>query len=175
MKQHVTAVLLCACGVLGGSPVVADEFTLYVVRHAEKAVAKADPPLNEMGQQRAHMLAEMLQNAEIKALYSTPYQRTQETVQPLALRLGLTVQSYRPGDSQALIRQLKQAAENALVVGHSNTVPALVRALGGTSENLTEQDYGDLFQLTLHDCDAAKTNCNVRQARFYVPTSPPQD
>lgn len=176
MKQHVTAALLCACAAVGADVLMAgtsmaDEFTIYVVRHAEKAVAESDPPLSETGQKRALVLAQMLQKANLKAIYSTPYQRTQQTAQPLAEKLGLAVQDYRPAQAEELIVQLKNAAQNALIVGHSNTVPALVRALGGESENLTEQDYGDLFQITLHGCKDVVDSCQVHQARLFVPVA----
>lgn len=173
MKQHVIALLLLASAVSGGASVMANEFTVYVVRHAEKAVAESDPPLSEKGQQRAHTLAQMLQKAELKAIFSTPYQRTQMTAQPLAESVGLTVQSYRPGDAEGTLEALMARGENTLIVGHSNTVPALVRGLGGQSENLTEQDYGDLFQLTFYDCagEGEEKRCQLLQTRLMVPTN----
>ncbi|WP_258806596.1 histidine phosphatase family protein [Pseudidiomarina sp. CB1] len=169
MKQYVIGILLSVCAVLGGSSTMANEFTVYVVRHAEKAQAESDPPLSEQGVQRAQTLAGMLQKAQIKAIYSTPYQRTQQTAQPLAKLLGITVQTYHPATARELVEQLKQAGENALVVGHSNTVPALVRSLGGHSEDLTERDYGDLFQLTLRDCGCEQSECDVHQTHLFVP------
>ena len=164
MKQRLSAVLCGISLLLGGSFAMANEFTVYVVRHAEKAPAESDPPLSEQGHKRALVLAEMLKKADIQALYSTPYRRTQQTAQPLAAALDLSVQDYRPGAADELIQKLKAAANNALVVGHSNTVPKLVRALGGHSEDLTEQDYGDLFVLTFTPSDDA-----VQQLRLYVP------
>ncbi|WP_417689636.1 SixA phosphatase family protein [Pseudidiomarina sp.] len=173
MKQHVIAVLLLVNAVSGGTSVMANEFTVYVARHAEKAVAESDPPLSEKGQKRAQALAYLLQKAELKAIYSTPYQRTQMTAQPLAESLGLTVQNYRPGDAEVTLEAIKERAENTLIVGHSNTVPALVRGLGGQSERLTEQDYGDLFQLTFYDCEGSgeEKRCQLLQTRLMVPTN----
>lgn len=168
MKQYVIALLLAASTIGGGVSAMANEFTVYIVRHAEKAVAESDPPLSERGKQRAQTLAQMLQKAKLQAIYSTPYQRTQQTVQPLAEQLQLKVSNYRPSEAEALLEQIVSRAENALIVGHSNTVPALVSALGGYSEKLTEQDYGDLFQLTFYACEVKP--CQVHQTRLMIPT-----
>ncbi|MFC0445152.1 SixA phosphatase family protein [Pseudidiomarina halophila] len=124
---------------------MAQDFSIIVVRHAEKAVAESDPPLSEKGQRRAQALAEMLSKVQISAIYSTPYKRTEQTVSPLAQQHGLEVKNYRAGDGENLAAQLRDAQQDVLVVGHSNTVPGIVRALDIEVEDLTEQDYGDVF------------------------------
>lgn len=170
MKQYLFTAALSVILLTGGVTVMASEFTIYVVRHAEKAVAESDPPLSELGQQRANALAQLLAKAELKAIYSTPYKRTQETVQPLAEQLALELQTYRPGAAEEMAKRVIEQRETSLIVGHSNTVPALVRALGGHSENLTEKDYGDLFQLTFFNCQPSEGTCELVQTRFMVPT-----
>ncbi|MGQ4275622.1 SixA phosphatase family protein [Pseudidiomarina sp. E22-M8] len=124
---------------------MAQDFSIIVVRHAEKAVAESDPPLSEKGQCRAQALAELLSKVKISAIYSTAYKRTEQTVQPLAEQLGLEVETYGAGGGANLAGQLRDAQQTVLVVGHSNTVPAIVRALKVEVEDLTEQDYGDVF------------------------------
>jgi probable phosphomutase (TIGR03848 family) len=47
--------------------------------------------LNERGHQQARLLADKLAKAPIKAIYSSPLERTMETAQPLAASLNLTV------------------------------------------------------------------------------------
>lgn len=47
--------------------------------------------LNKNGQAQAKLLAERLAEAPIKAIYSSPLERTIETAQPLAEKLGLEV------------------------------------------------------------------------------------
>ncbi len=49
--------------------------------------------LNESGQAQAQRLAERLANAGINAVYSSPLERTIETAEPLARRLGLEIQT----------------------------------------------------------------------------------
>lgn len=124
-----------------------ETYTWYFVRHAEKAPEKVDPQLSEAGQQRAQLLAAMLVKSGIEAIYATPYQRTQQTAKPLAKQLQLPVKTYPAGEPQQLLSQLVLARQTSLIVGHSNTIPALVRLAGGQAEDLTEQQYGDIFIL----------------------------
>ena len=119
--------------------------TIYVFRHAEKVASKPDPELSEMGQQRAENLAKLLKNAEIQHTYATKYQRTQQTAQPLAKQSQQAITTYAAGDTVGLVQQVRAHGQTTLIVGHSNTVPDIVRALGGTAPELTESDYGDLF------------------------------
>ncbi|MDN7124016.1 histidine phosphatase family protein [Pseudidiomarina sp. 1APP75-32.1] len=130
---------------------MAKDFTIVVVRHAEKAVAESDPALNSKGKQRAQLLAEMLSKLDLKAVYSTPFQRTEQTAQPAAKRFDLAVQNYKAGDGEVLVEKLLAAEQTALVVGHSNTVPGIVGALGVEVESMTEKEYGDVFLLHFRD------------------------
>jgi len=47
--------------------------------------------LNESGRAQAARLAERLATVPIRAIYSSPLERTRETAEPLALRLGLDI------------------------------------------------------------------------------------
>ena len=88
----------------------------------------------------------MLARANIKAVFATPTRRARETAAPLAERLGVPVSDYNPRDLEALAAAVSGAAGSVLIVGHSNTVAALVERFGGEKPaELTEQDYGTLF------------------------------
>ncbi|HEY1253103.1 MAG TPA: phosphoglycerate mutase family protein [Thermoanaerobaculia bacterium] len=124
---------------------------IFVVRHAEK-VSSSDERLSEAGQQRAVRLAKMLMDAGVSAIYSTDTPRTRGTVQPLADALKLQVQIYDVGsqkvDAKAFARRLRQqhVDQVVLVVGHSNTVPEILRALGcQESVTIGPDEYDDLF------------------------------
>lgn len=114
--------------------------TIVVVRHAEKATDDpSDPTLSPAGQERAQALAEALDGAGISAIYVTEFRRTQLTAAPTAQKFGLTPE-IRPAASQDTIAYAKalasrifarNAGKSVLVVGHSNTVPAIVKALSG--------------------------------------------
>jgi len=123
----------------------ADSFTLVLVRHAEKAEG-SNPPLTEAGLARANMLATKLKPLAIKAVYSSPYRRTEQTAQPTADLFGLAIEHYDPRQQASFARQLLNKGESALVVGHSNTIPQLFQLLGGRGNyTIAESDYSNLF------------------------------
>ncbi|MBI5509276.1 MAG: histidine phosphatase family protein [Deltaproteobacteria bacterium] len=134
---------------------------VYLVRHAEKARVRDgddDPPLSAKGRARARALEERLASVGLAAIYVTQYQRTGETAAPLASRLGLTPQELPATDSTRLVQILRERHRGAqvLVVGHSNTIPEILAVLGvGTSVSIEDQQYGDLFVVTLRDGEAA--------------------
>jgi phosphohistidine phosphatase SixA len=107
---------------------------VYVVRHAERADAaqpERDPHLSAAGGVRAAQLADLLSAEHITTVFSSDYHRTRETAQPLASRLGLSVQTYGPSDLAELAAELIELPGRHVVVGHSNTTPQLVQLLGG--------------------------------------------
>ena len=105
-------------------------FTLYLVRHAEKeADGSRDPLLTEAGNNRSKKLASWFADKDINAIWSSDYIRTRDTALPLLSQLGLTLKIYDPGDQTELVRQILDRQHNALVVGHSNTIPELARLL----------------------------------------------
>lgn len=133
--------------------------TMIFVRHAEKALIPVDDPgLSAEGQMRAAELARQLVDADvvagIDAIYSTNYRRTVETVQPVAEALGLDIQRYenQPDDEpvvDAMVRQNK--GKIILVVGHSNTVPTMIAALGASKKvpPIAEFEYDNLYLISI--------------------------
>ena len=129
---------------------------VIVVRHAERAPGSGDPPISEAGQARARALAEIGKGAGVSAVVTTQFQRTRQTAQPLVEALGITPvvvntqsdMAKHAADIAAAVRQF--AGKTVLVVGHSNTVPAIVAALGGPKyADLCEPEYDNLFTLVL--------------------------
>jgi len=126
--------------------------TIFIVRHAEKADASKDPDLSEAGQVRAGALAKMLRDANITAIYVTEFKRTQETAAPLARTLSVSPISLTAKDVGTLATKLRASHGNALVVGHGNTIPDLIKALGLSEPiNIAENDYDDLFIVILSE------------------------
>jgi phosphohistidine phosphatase SixA len=121
---------------------------VFVVRHAEKEPDARDPDLTAVGRARAERLAHILAEAPLAACIATEYRRTQRTVEPAAGAAGLEVETIAAGDLAALVARLDAlpAGRAALVAGHSNTVPALLRSLGVAEEcPIGDDDYGQLF------------------------------
>lgn len=152
MAVIMATLWLVACH---GTPPAADEAKfqtqIYLVRHAEKTKDKNDPALTIAGQERAQLLAEKLADAGITRIHSSDYTRTRDTAQPLADRLGLTVELYDPRDLPAMAEKLKAATGTHLVVGHSNTTPPLTELLGGEGgEPIVEAtEYDRLYRVDI--------------------------
>jgi broad specificity phosphatase PhoE len=125
---------------------------VYVVRHAERAdggmtQTQSDPPLSVAGAARAAKLAVMLGEAGIKAIYVTEYRRTQDTAKPLAAKLGLVTQQVSARETGSLLSQIRSAhaQDCILIIGHSNTVPAIIKELGGPDVTIADDEYDNLF------------------------------
>ena len=129
---------------------LAAPFDVYMVRHFEKQKGD-DPQLTAEGRQRAEGLANLLKDKGLSKIYSTNYRRTLQTALPLSEKTNTAVTHYNPGDLEAFVIQLKEAKEDVLVVGHSNTTPVLFGLLGGATFTMTEADYGELFKVTIDD------------------------
>jgi broad specificity phosphatase PhoE len=136
-RRHFPSALFALLLILPAQ-LFAQATTVIVVRHAERLDASQDPPLNEAGQARAEVLANALANAGVEAIYTTRFARTRSTAEPLARKLGLTVKVITAGGdaathARAIADRIRaeDAGKVVLVVGHSNTVPAIVTALGG--------------------------------------------
>ena len=127
---------------------------VFVVRHAERAAdgasmlqKQADPALSPAGEARASKLAAMLADAGISAICATEFRRTQDTAKPLAARLGLQIQTLPSKQTDALLSKLRAqfAKDVVLVVGHSNSVPDIIKALCGAEVRLADTEYDNLF------------------------------
>ena len=104
---------------------------IFLVRHAEKTQAAADPGLTGAGEARALLLAERLAGQGIQHVHSTDFARTRLTAMPLASRLGIELELYDPTALAAFADSLRERGGRHLVVGHSNTTTELVGLLGG--------------------------------------------
>ena len=126
---------------------------IFVVRHAEKASAEDnDPELSVAGQKRADALARVLKDSQITAIFVTEYKRTQQTAAPTAIAADLSPTVLPADDIPGLVAKLRALNENALVVGHSDTIPDLMEALGITTPvTIPEDDYTEIFLVSLSD------------------------
>jgi phosphohistidine phosphatase SixA len=165
---------------IGGDTITATVFspdndfkvtTVFLVRHAEKAAnPPEDPSLLEAGSIRSQKLARVLGKAGIKAIYTSQFLRTKQTAEPLAKQLGIgstavpiKMSASNPREvSQESIKELaekvnQRAGENALIVGHSNTVPEVIKALGGdVVPTIDEKEFDNLFVVTIYGKGKAK-------------------
>lgn len=164
MRAARAATVLALAGVVAGCastrpPTPADAAppaaaAFVIVRHAEKAGDDPrDPTLSAAGQARAQALATALSDTPLVAAYATQYRRTQLTAQPAAQAHGVALSRYdasEPADALASRLRVAHAGGTVLVVGHSNTVPALVAALCGCAvAPMADDAFGDLYRVDL--------------------------
>lgn len=144
---------LSACASSAGTP---GDYTLYLIRHAEKvADGSKDPDLTGAGRERANNIAARLQDKGIRVVWSSDYQRTLDTAAPLAERLGLKVETYDPENQRKLLAQLKKRHLNAVIVGHSNTIPELAQMLCEcVVEEMQETEYDRLMVIDIRNGEA---------------------
>jgi 2,3-bisphosphoglycerate-dependent phosphoglycerate mutase len=158
---HLSAInLILALAIIGYGFNPSDVTTVIVVRHAEKSSTPRDnPPLTEQGQARAAALARILRSAGVTAIYSSPFLRTLQTVQPLARQLGLSIDQVDAKEIKGLVdKVLKDHSGQVVVIsGHSNTVPLIVEALGaGTIPPISDTEYDNLYIVTVYGPGKAK-------------------
>ena len=154
--------------------------TVIFVRHAEKTAEPADDPLLSLaGQQRAAELARQLVFADvvdgINAVYATPYRRTVDTAQPVADALGLPITSYDAADTETIMEHIvrKHKGKIVLVVGHSNTLPALIGNMGASKKVpvIDEHEYDNIYIVSIPWFGKTKT-IRLRYGEPYVRTAP---
>ena len=136
--------------------------TLILIRHAEKLIVppeNKDPDLSLAGQARAQELVRMFSDSGIAAIYATQYKRTQQTVKPLADKLGLAVTKLEAKQTAELVKQIRahNAGQTIFIAGHNNTVPEIIAAMGGPKfPIIPETEYDNLYILTVYSDGPAK-------------------
>lgn len=147
------SMLVLVLALLITSPAAAQS-AVFLVRHAERADSApgasptmgADPDLSAAGRARAESLATLLKDAKVTAIFATEFKRTQQTAAPLAKALGLTVKVIPSKSTADLVKQVEATRGNVLVVGHSNSVPDVIKALGiSTPLTIGDDDFDNLF------------------------------
>ena len=174
----LTLVLLLVFPFLLAQPLAAQQqrgpTTVILVRHAEKAAMPAsDPPLTAEGKRRARALATIARDAGVTAIITTQYLRTRATAAPAADALHITpvvVNATSGGlHAQDVAKRIlgEHGGEVVLVVEHSNTVPAIVAALGAPEPpSICDSEYDGLYVVTVPVTGAA----HVVRARYGAPS-----
>ena len=155
MTQRFVVVMLLVAGLLGPAAMQAQPSLVVLVRHGEKQPTPADDPsLSEAGVRRAAALDSALRDLTPSTIVVSTRKRTLETAAVVARRTGITPTVIPlDGGGAAHIRSVAEAVRRAsgtvLVVGHSNTVPAIVTALGGPRlPDICDASYATMFLLT---------------------------
>ena len=153
-------------------PQSAGTVVVYLVRHAEKEDdGTDDPPLALAGRIRAQNLRHLLAGSDLTHIHTTDLRRTRDTARPIAEELGLESSFYDPANLEGFAGELLATPARHLVVGHSNTTPVLVEALGGDPHGeIAETEYDRLFILVIPPGQPVVTTL-LRYGEPYVPGS----
>ncbi len=152
MKPKLLRLCVLACLAFLLMPLPAScQVTVVFTRHAEKGpTPPKNPPLTEAGKKRAETLASMLADSGVDAIYVTEFQRTQLTAAPLAARVHLKPVVLPAHDIAALVKAIHARQSGVVVVvGHSDTLPEIISALGGPKVEISDSQYDNLFVLTV--------------------------
>ena len=131
---------------LMAGPALAQE-AVFLIRHAEKA-AGDNPPITEAGRLRAARWAEMLAGTGIEQVYTSTARRTMETGAIIAEALGVETEAVETGDTAGLLDMVSFDFEEGrvLVVGHTETIPGILNALGSIETvEMPLDDFSRLF------------------------------
>lgn len=163
MKRLIPLLLLGIATLAQAQQAATKPTTVIVVRHAESVQGGDDPALTEAGVARADALVTVAENAGVQRVYVTQYRRSRDTAAPLVAKLKLEAVAYEAKVDAAQFAK-KLVADNPgqtiLVVGHSNTVPAIVEALSGVSvAPIRHEDNTRLFIVTGKNVVAAQYGC----------------
>ncbi|MDC6388336.1 phosphoglycerate mutase family protein [Maribacter sp. PR1] len=143
--------------------------TFYLIRHAEKDRSNpedADPELSQKGLGRAMHWAEILNEVDLDAIYSTDYNRTSMTAAPTSVKKNIDVQYYDPRIMDIDQFKIDNLNKKVLVVGHSNTTPEFANLLLGEEKytQIDDSENGTLFIVNIVDGVANSSrlvfNCN---------------
>jgi broad specificity phosphatase PhoE len=126
--------------------------TVILIRHAERLASPEtdDPHLSTAGKSRAKRLLHVLGQANISAIYTSDAIRTKETAQPLADALGLSPMEATDAPDIKKDILLNHVGKTVLVVGHTDTVPEVIRLLGDNSgHEIDHEEFDNMFVATV--------------------------
>ena len=112
---------------------------IYLVRHAkagERRIWEGDDearPLSKLGWKQSEAIAKRLASKGASSLYSSPYIRCVQTLEPLAGRLGLEIQPdgrlYEGAAFEPVLELLGEVGPGAVLCSHGDIIPETIQAL----------------------------------------------
>jgi 8-oxo-dGTP diphosphatase len=122
--------------------------SVYVVRHGKAGHRETwagdddtQRPLTKAGRRQAEALSDRLADAGVKTLWSSPYVRCVQSLEPLADRLGLTLQTderlAEGVDFENTLELIREAGDGAVLCTHGDVLTDVVNALVRRGTRLT--------------------------------------
>ncbi len=125
--------------------------TVILVRHAERLNDTDTTSLSEAGIVRATALAYAVSAAGIQTIYVSEKARTFQTASPAASQFGVTPIPITANEIKQYVDSVKaHRGENILIVGHSDTLPLIMRKLGVSNPpTIGRTEFDDLFVVSV--------------------------
>lgn len=125
----------------------------YFIRHAEKADSSKNPDLSEKGLERAQEWKALFSEINFDAVYSTDFNRTLQTIQPIVAGNNQLLKIYNPKMIDVELFKKETQGKTILIVGHSNTVPNMVNQIIKENKyvDVAENQFGNLYIITLFE------------------------
>jgi broad specificity phosphatase PhoE len=143
--------------------------TLVLVRHADRAGDQ--DALTPGGVRRAEELVQAPELGGVHAIFTSDTARARETAAPVARALGITPIERPASATGPLLEEVLQhhRGERVLVVGHSNTVPQLIRDAGGpTLPDIPHDEFDNIFVLTY--CECWRPKAELSRSKYGAPS-----
>jgi phosphohistidine phosphatase SixA len=142
----------------GPGLIVPGKRTVIFVRHAD-VDRRGDVRLSPPGLRRARLLARMLKDVSLSAVFVTQFLRSVETGTPAAIAAGLETTPYQASEIDSLIAtiQAEHTTGALLVVGHSNTVDGIASGLGVQGVGELDADQFDRMFLIIRSIGTTLT------------------
>jgi phosphohistidine phosphatase SixA len=163
-----SATSICATALVAFASIASAQQAVILVRHAELQGAAMAPAkelqLSEAGEARANQLSSILKDASIGAIYVTDFVRTSKTAEALSRELNRELTVVPKGDAKELVERLHKnhRGQTVLIVGHTDTLPGLLKALGHPADiKIEPQDYSNMF-VVIPNTGAAPTFLRLR-------------
>lgn len=131
---------------------LAETGTLFLLRHAAAGNRgkwegiDAIRPLSKKGRRQSAALAKSLQHSGIEKIYTSPYTRCVETVEPLAEAIGAKVVEHDalaegPDIDAAYALTDELVGYNAVLCSHGDVIPAVINRMMWAGLNLESRFY----------------------------------
>ncbi len=130
------------------------QIKVVLVRHSVKSDnTSRDPDLSAEGKNYAEALGRFLENESFDGAYATPFKRTHQTIEKVAVKNQLAIRDYPPVDGKGLLAKIQESGQKSVIVaGHSNTIHHLINYFvpEAKMEELDESDYGKVFLISYY-------------------------
>ncbi len=150
MKKNIVLLLFFWIQVTFGQNTITQ---YYFIRHAEKVDSSKNPDLSEKGLEKAQQWKTLFSKINFDAVYSTDFNRTLQTIQPIVADNNQLLKIYNPKMIDIEAFKKETHGKTILIVGHSNTIPNMVNQIIKENKytNIEENQFGNLYIVTLFE------------------------